>query len=53
MRTFFILVLFLAAFILVVPNLTAGVDLAPDNAGVAQAAAPIHTPSSLAIRFPK
>src|SRR5512133_296411 len=46
MRIFFILALFLAALILIVPNLTAGVDLTPDSAGVAQAAAPPDVPVS-------
>lgn len=41
MRIFFILILALVAFILVVPNLIADVDLTPDTCGVAQAAAPI------------
>ena len=46
MRTFFILVLFFAAFILVVSNLIAGVDLTPNIVGGAQVAAPSAVPAT-------
>lgn len=46
MRIFFVLILALVVIILVVPNLIADVDLTPDIAGVAQAAAPSAVPVS-------
>ena len=46
MRTFFILVLFFAAFIVVVLNLLLGVDLTPNTPNVAQAAAPSAVPTT-------
>jgi LysM repeat protein len=46
MRTFFILVLFFAAFIVVVLNLIVGVDLTPNTPNVAQAAAPSAVPTT-------